>query len=273
MVLAASLLVSKFVLDALVDLGWPIVVYVVVLAAVAYGPSLWWWRYASHRWGSGRLLADVGAQPRWSDLGWGPLVWLCAVGTQVLIAAIVILTDVPLSNNTDGIDELSADPAYVIAIVIAAVIAAPLVEEIVFRGLVLRSLLSVMPAWIAIACQGLLFGVAHVDPVRGVGNIGLALVLSGVGVALGGAAYLLRRIGPAIVAHALFNGVVMVLVLTGVAERLREDNDPFAIAAQGVSAAFEEVAIVDQTDVAEPDRRRDAHRTGLAVGVESVDLS
>ena len=48
---------------------------------------------------------------------------------------------------------------------------------------------------------------------RGAGNIGLVLVLAAVGVAFGGAAYLLRRIGPTILAHAIFNGVVMAVVL------------------------------------------------------------
>ena len=95
-----------------------------------------------------------------------------------------------------------------------AVVAAPIVEEMIFRGLMLRGLLSRMSAWLAVGVQGLLFGAVHVDPVRGIGNIGLALVLSAVGVVFGGAAYLLRRIGPTILAHAIFNGVVMVIVLT-----------------------------------------------------------
>ena len=67
--------------------------------------------------------------------------------------------------------------------------------------------------------QGLLFGVAHVDPVRGVGNVGLVMVLPGVGVAFGVAVALLGRIGPSIVAHAIFNGAVLLMVLTGVADR------------------------------------------------------
>ena len=70
--------------------------------------------------------------------------------------------------------------------------------------------MAVVPA---VAVQALLFGVAHIDPVRGSGNIGLALVLGAVGVALGGATYLLRRLGPAIIGHALFNGVVLAIVL------------------------------------------------------------
>ena len=71
-----------------------------------------------------------------------------------------------------------------------------------------------MGRWRGDRRQGALFGLAHVDPARGAGNIGLVLILGGVGVVFGGAAYLLRRIGPTMLAHAIFNGVVMAVVLT-----------------------------------------------------------
>ena len=257
-VLTLSLLVSKYVLDLIVDFGWPVAVYVFLLAVIGYGPSIAWWWFASGRWGSGDRFGDVGARPRWSDLGWGPLIWLATILVQTFIGAIVLGLDIPLSNNTDDIGELSADRTYAVAIVIAAVIAAPVVEELVFRGLVMRSLLSKLPAVAAIVLQGVLFGVAHIDPVRGIGNTGLALILSGVGISLGTAAYLLRRIGPTVVAHAIFNGVVMILLLTGIRDRLLEDNpDLFE---RGASVA-EQVAVVDQPHVAEPDGRRDPHST------------
>lgn len=219
-VLTVSLLASKALLDQLVGLGWPLMVYVLLLGTVGYGPSLMWCRYVSNRWGTGRLLDDVGLRPRWSDLAWGPLVWLGAVLTQVAMAAVVVALDVPISNNTEGISELQADRTYVISLVVTAVIAAPLVEEMVFRGLVLRGLASRLPIAAALLVQAVLFGAAHADPVRGVGNVGLVLVLSGVGMAFGLAVHLLRRIGPAVVAHALFNGVVLVIVLTGIADDL-----------------------------------------------------
>ncbi len=226
-VLTVSLLVSKYSLDWLVEYEWPIAVYVAYTVAIGYGPSVAWWVYASRRWGSGRLIDDVGARPRWADVGWAPVIWVAALGAQIVFAAFVIGLDLPFSNNTEEIDSLAADRSYAVAIVIAAVVAAPIVEEIVFRGLVMRSMLDVMPALPAVALQGVLFGVAHVDPVRGAGNIGLAIVLSGVGIAFGGAAYLLRRIGPTVFAHAIFNGAVMVLLLSGLSDRVREDNPDF----------------------------------------------
>jgi len=257
-VLTVSLLASKYVLDLLVDYAWPVAVYVALLAAIGYGPSIAWWWYASGRWGSGARFADVGMRPRWSDLGWGPLIWFATILVQTFVGAIVLGFDIPLSNNTDDIGELSADRTYAVAIVIAAVIAAPLVEELVFRGLVMRSLLSKLPALVAIVLQGVLFGVAHVDPVRGLGNIGLAVILSGVGISLGTAAYLLRRIGPTVVAHAIFNGVVMILLLTGIRDRLLEENPDFFD--DGSGAVAEQVAVVDQPHVAEPHGGGDPHR-------------
>jgi hypothetical protein len=63
--------------------------------------------------------------------------------------------------------------------------------------------------------QGVLFGMAHFDPVRGMGNIGLIMVLSGVGCVFGGAAVLFRRIAPTMIAHAIVNGIAMLIALTG----------------------------------------------------------
>jgi uncharacterized protein len=249
-VLTTSLVASKFLLDAVIGFGWPVVVYVTLLAVAGYGPSIVWCLFVSRRWGTGRLSDDIGLRARWTDLGWGPLVWLGAVAAQLAVAAVVIGFDVPIAPNTDGIDAGGDDRTYVVSLVITAVIAAPIVEEMVFRGVVQRGLRSVMPIVLAIALQGVLFGAAHVDPVRGVGNIGLVLVLSGVGVAFGVAVALLRRLGPVIIAHAIFNGVVLVIVLTGVADRLQQsDTSP---------AGSEQVVVVDQADIAEVDGEGDA---------------
>lgn len=258
-VLVISLLGSKFVLDLVIEFEWPVVVYVAMLGVVGYGPSVIWWWFAMKRWGSGDPRRDVGFSPRWADLGWGPLIWIATILVQVAVATIVLVLDVPLANNTDDISDLAGDRTYTVAIVITAVVAAPLVEELVFRGIVLRSLLSVSRPAVAVAGQGILFGVAHVDPVRGVGNIGLAMVLSAVGVSFGVAAYLLRRIGPTMVAHAIFNGVVMIILLTGVRDAILENNpDPF----DQDSSVAEQVAVVDQPHVAEPHGGRDTHSPG-----------
>lgn len=268
-VLTASLITSKFLLDAVVDFDWPVAVYVSLLAAIGYGPSLWWCRFVSRRWGTGRLGVDIGLTPRFADLGWGPVIWLGAIAAQVGVGAIVIALGVPLVGNAEGIDEISADRTYVLSLVITAVIAAPIVEEMVFRGVVMRGLRSRLPIVVVLVVQGLLFGAAHVDPVRGAGNIGLVLVLSGVGVVFGLAAELLGRIGPSIVAHAIFNGAVLLLLLSGIADRLQDATS--STPSSSVSGR-EQIGVVDQADVAESGGDRDADRAGLSVLVlESPD--
>jgi uncharacterized protein len=272
-VLAVSLLGSKYVLDAVVHFGWPVAVYVAILAAIGYGPSLWWCRFASRRWGTGNLGVDIGLRPRLADLGWGPLVWLGAIAAQVVVGAVVVALDLPIVSNTEGIDELRADRTYVVALVVTAVIAAPVVEEMVFRGVVMRGLLSRMPLVAVVVVQGLLFGVVHVDPVRGTGNIGLVLVLSGVGIVFGVAVALLGRLGPSIVAHAIFNGAVLAIVLTGVADRLQDDR---------TSSVGEQIGVVDEADLAETCGHGDTGPARTAVlelvdrfeggGVEHVDV-
>lgn len=259
MVLTTSLVTSKYLLDAVVGFGWPLAVYVALLALVGYGPSVWWCRYASARWATGELGPDLGLTPRWSDLGWGPVVWLAALGAQLAAAAVVVGLGIPISGNTDAIDQASVDRTYVVAIVITAVIAAPIVEEMVFRGVVLRGLRSRLPAVLAVIAQGVLFGAAHVDPVRGAGNAGLVMVLSGVGITFGAASHLLGRLGPSIVAHALFNGAVLLIVLTGVADRL-----------QDAGSTVVQVGVVDQAHIAESGSDGDPTPAGNSLGVVQV---
>jgi hypothetical protein len=244
LVLTASLVSSKIVLDRVVEYEWPVASYVALIAVIGYGPSLWWCWFACRRWGTGSLREDIGLRPRWSDLGWGPIVWLVALGVQAVIAAIILVLDLPIAGNTDDISGGALDRTYVVSILITAVIVAPLVEEMEFRGVVLRSLYGRMPVVAVVVLQGVLFGVAHVDPVRGAGNLGLAMILSGVGIVFGAATVLLRRLGPAIVGHAIFNGVVLALLLSGVADQLRD-----------ISIA-ERIEVVDEADVA------DSHRDG-----------
>lgn len=208
-----SLVASRFLLRSLAHLHWPIFVYAVIAAVLGYGPVLAVTVWISRRSGRGRWREDVGLFVRWADTGWGSVTWLCCLGAQIAVGAIVTGFDIPLVSNTEGIDDLSADRGYVIALLVTAVVAAPIVEEIVFRGIVLKGFLSRMPAWVAIGVQAIVFGCAHFDPVRGTGNIGLVMVLSGVGAVLGGAAYLFRRIGPTIIAHAILNALAMAIVL------------------------------------------------------------
>jgi hypothetical protein len=214
-ILMASLVMGRVLIDVLTRFDWPLLVYVALLTTIAYGPSVVWCWYVSRKWGTARLSADVGLRFRWSDAGWGPLIWISALVVQIAVAALILACDIPLTSNTERVSDIDADRAYVIALAVTAVVAAPFVEEMVFRGIVMRGLRARLGAVATVTVQAIFFGAAHFDPVRGVGNIGLVMVLSSVGAALGVGAYLLRRIGPTIIAHAIFNGVVLIVLLWG----------------------------------------------------------
>lgn len=213
--IVASLVVSRFVLDALSTFEWPIAVYIAIAGLIGYGPVLMFCWWGSRRMGSGSLRADTGLFVRKADAGWGPVTWLCCLAAQIVLALVVVVTRIPLTSNTESIDDIHATRGYVISLLVLAVVAAPLVEEMVFRGVVLRGLLSRMGPVAAVGLQGVVFGMAHIDPVRGAGNIGLVIILSGVGCVLGGAEYRFRRVGPTIIAHAIINAIAMTVALSG----------------------------------------------------------
>ena len=85
------------------------------------------------------------------------------------------------------------------------IVGAPLVEEIFYRGMLLRSLKRYMPAVAAVVVSGVVFGVAHFNLLT---LPGLALF----GVFLAMLAQRFERLGPSIVAHAVFNAATVVLL-------------------------------------------------------------
>ncbi|MFP5326789.1 MAG: CPBP family intramembrane glutamic endopeptidase, partial [Acidimicrobiia bacterium] len=138
-------------------------------AAGLYGVVAFILVRASRRWGSGRFGADFGLRFRWSDLGWGPLTWLLAFLAAVVVG--VALAPFPefQGSNTDILADDPA-PSTIVTMGLIAIVAAPFFEELLFRGLLLRSLSAAMPAALAIPLQSLAFGVVHVQPDEGVGN-------------------------------------------------------------------------------------------------------
>jgi membrane protease YdiL (CAAX protease family) len=212
--LGVPIVLSRYLLEPLSDRHWPVFVYVIISGVIGYGPSVAWAVHVSRTWGTGRFRQDVGMSFRVSDLGWGPLTWLACVFAEIGVAMVVLWFDIPFTSNTTDVGDLRAERGYVITLLVLAVVVAPIVEEIVFRGVVLRGFLSQWAPAVAIAAQAVLFGAAHFDPVRGMGNIGLIMVLSAVGGVLGTAAYHFRRIVPTMMAHAILNAVAMAVVLT-----------------------------------------------------------
>lgn len=89
---------------------------------------------------------------------------------------------------------------------LAVVLVAPVVEEVVFRGLVQSRLARAMPGWLAVLIASALFALGHGHPVW----VGYAFCI---GLVLGVMAWRTGSILPGLVTHLLFNAVGQILSL------------------------------------------------------------
>lgn len=171
-------------------------------------------RVASRRYGTGSLRTDFGLTFRASDVGFGLLMALAA-RVAVLIAIIPFLFGPDsLLGDDAGLAGEFRDDAWAFAVVaVIALVGAPFVEELYFRGLIQRSLTSWVGLPGAIALQAVLFGAVHVSPFLGLANVSLVASISAAGVILGITAWWRKRLATAIVAHAFFNLVPVVVAL------------------------------------------------------------
>jgi membrane protease YdiL (CAAX protease family) len=119
------------------------------------------------------------------------------------------------------------------AFVAAAVIVAPLCEEIAFRGYLASAFLSRHRPAFAVGASAVIFALIHLDPVRG-----LALVL--LGAVYGWVAWRSGSIWPAVIAHATNNGIAAALAVAigGGAGAAEEPSLRWALAGVAVGAAL-----------------------------------
>ena len=139
--LLLSLTASRYLLKAIAGFEWPIAVYVSIIAFVGYMPSLLWcWYRAADGAPAGSVAMSVsepaGSMPAgalspgehaWSQRSPWPSSWSCS--------------KIPLTSNVRNVSDIHVDRGYVVSLLVLAVVAAPIAEEIVFRGVVIRGLL------------------------------------------------------------------------------------------------------------------------------------
>ena len=191
-------------------LGAPDVVVGAVFAVVLYGVEVWGAVRIAESIGAGSLRDAYGFFLRWRDLWRGPLVYV----VMALAAAAVygLLGDDLVGSNIEGLAEETRLLDKVVSAVMM-IVAAPVVEELFFRGLLLRALTTSIGPRVANTVQAGVFGLVHYTPEAGIGNVGLLLVLASSGFVFGWAANRYRSLGPGIVAHAIANAVAFGLNL------------------------------------------------------------
>ena len=135
---------------------------------------------------------------------WGVFAWCTLAACGILIPSLCIQEHMPELPNivTEELEMLMKDRWGYLVIGILA----PLAEELVFRGAVLRSLLLWKPGnhWLCIAVSALLFAAAHLNPAQ----MPHAFLI---GLLLGWLYYRTRSIAPGVVYHWVNNSLAYII--------------------------------------------------------------
>jgi membrane protease YdiL (CAAX protease family) len=167
---------------------------------------------------TGRVVTDFGLKLRpWPDI---PIGVLAGVASQYLLVPIV---EAPLAPFVHNLYSRLGHPAQnltghafgsgLVVLSVLVCVGSPVVEELFFRGLLLRALvgrfLRIGPRlgpWAAIVVTALVFALVHFEALQFLG-------LAGFGVVLGILAWRTGRLGPSIIAHMTFNTVTIIAIV------------------------------------------------------------
>ena len=189
------------------------VAVIVAAQAALYGVLLFACRHTSRRYGTGRWRDDFGLRVRPADAGTGAAAFFISASVANLVATVVASSSRLQGSPNERMFDIHESTGLHVAVVIIAVIGAPFVEELFFRGLLLRTLAAQTGPAAAIGAQAVLFGLAHIDPAQGWHNVNTVLRVGILGLGFGYIAQERRRLGPGMVAHAITNVIAVVVNL------------------------------------------------------------
>lgn len=170
------------------------------------GAPLW----ATRRKGRHSLADDFGLRMRWTDVPAGLALGLVAQFALGLVVRVLYeLLGIDLDRIGDSAEELTgqaSDVVGVILLVLVVVIAAPVLEELFYRGLWLRAVERRAGPVVAVLTSSFVFAAVHFQPYDFPALFGFAVFLAIVTLKSG-------RLGLAIWAHVAFNLTAVVSLL------------------------------------------------------------
>lgn len=174
---------------------------------------------AARRKGNG-LVADFGLRSRVLDV---PVGLVVGVLTQLVLVPLIyvpifwVIGERDVSADARALTDRATDPVGIVLLVLIVVIGAPIVEELFFRGLLLRSAERRWGRWWAVAVSSLVFGAVHLQPLQFPALVAVGVVLALLTLRTG-------RLGPAIFAHMGFNAVAVITLITS----RQDEPDPLS---------------------------------------------
>jgi len=165
---------------------------------------------ASRLFATGRPLTDFSVRFRPVDLVGIPI----GILSQIVVLRLVYwplqnfwpdaFSDEDLERNARDLYE-RATGVWVVVLVVVVVIGAPLVEEVVYRGLLQGAARRRLSEWLALVSVAAFFALIHFRPVEYPGLFAFGLIL-------GACVAVTDRIGMSILAHLAFNATALALI-------------------------------------------------------------
>ncbi len=172
---------------------------VIVWLAVTYGGRRPFWKNIDFDWPTNmsQIVATLGS------VLVATLLFLLALGITSLYG----------ERKTD-LDLLIESSIYTrVATALVAVVSAPLVEEVIYRGLLYRTLERAAGMGVAIALVSLLFAGVHVFQYRN--NLAVIAVITVLSVTLTVTRAVTGKVLPAFIMHLVFNGIQAFFIILG----------------------------------------------------------
>jgi len=173
--------------------------FVMVWAVVSYAGRRPFWKNIDFDWPSGSSPA---------------MTTLLSVVVAIVLFSIAFAITMLYGQRKTDLDLLIESSNYTrFATAFVAVVTAPLVEELVYRGLLYKALEKAAGVGIAIFCVSLLFAGVHVFQYRN--NLAVIAVITLLSITLTVARAVSGKLLPAFIIHLVFNGIQSVLIVVG----------------------------------------------------------
>lgn len=198
------------------DLDMPVYALFVAVLFQQAAQAGWPWLVARRK-GFG-MVRDWKLSFKTPDIGYGIIMAIaCVLGSTAVTALVSTLVGLGADEDPSNTAIISdnQDSPWIIGVILLVVVGAPLSEEILFRGLILRALDRVLGIYVAVIGSTLLFALPHIQAgATGKESIVLLAGIATIGLILAIGTVRIGRLGPAILAHLLFNafGTAVTLV-------------------------------------------------------------
>lgn len=161
------------------------------------------------------IVTRLGARPFWRTLGWsfGQTfgLWWC-VGLAIMLYLVGAVLAKLIGGGPTDIDVLvNSSLAVRIILAVVATASGPLVEEVVYRGIIYSAVEKLKGMAWAVAIVSFLFAFVHLYQYRNNGGVIVVIVLLSISLTLVRA--FTGRLLPCFIIHMVFNGIVSILIV------------------------------------------------------------